>query len=641
LSNETLNRTIVAQAVLRRVPPLMQATLLKDPEFGPQYGLKTDPVLEIGSSGLAIRRSILFSAVRKVFEGTSELVIIDYEGNERRFFAESREDGSLKLAISNNWQPIILPDLAVLSDESAHRILSLEKFSADVNLPTESKNAWYNILVERPLEDEEVDELLTDCRDTPMHVARSIAGEIREGKSSTSSLVPRSRRYFDRLIGPYDGSISITSYAAQAGKRFFAEQIARQPYEGFLQSLLLSSHSALTSGIDIGTVDGNDLLRAFDYLAKHGDSLSQLGAIEIGLSVISKLPELAPVLVHLIEGIRDDDVEGSAEGVSLLSALFVLVDGELSRTRLFADAPVFYRRLASMAQAALIHRQLVGSNIDETFLDWAFDNRGEQFYWQSLADMRSEPRWNPEFAAADQIKADFIGRIMTSATSNVERLERCELHGLILGTEPNSLRAHCDFPRSYFPGPLEGAEDSPNSLPDDLERAVREQLASNDVGPSSFIALVNSVKIFQLESSYAEAASEALRLASHKLSQVSSQSELLGVLNGLAELSAVTRSNNLATELRILVRRYRRDPQFHLSIDEAARICLVASANRKDLEEWTIFAGDWLTELAFGELPDAEGNVLRSRLRCLLHAVPELWFSCARADAALAAFCSR
>ena len=174
-----------------------------------------------------------------------------------------------------------------------------------------------------------------------------------------------------------------------------------------------------------------------------------------------------------------------------------------------------------------------------------------------------------------------------------------------------------------------------------LERAVREQLASNDVGPSSFIALVNSVKIFQLESSYAEAASEALRLASHKLSQVSSQSELLGVLNGLAELSAVTRSNNLATELRILVRRYRRDPQFHLSIDEAARICLVASANRKDLEEWTIFAGDWLTELAFGELPDAEGNVLRSRLRCLLHAVPELWFSCARADAALAAFCSR
>ena len=47
-------------------------------------------------------------------------------------------------------------------------------------------------------------------------------------------------------------------------------------------------------------------------------------------------PEIEPFLIRLIEQIRDDDVDGQASGFKLLSALFVLVDGELSRTRLLS-----------------------------------------------------------------------------------------------------------------------------------------------------------------------------------------------------------------------------------------------------------------------------------------------------------------
>ena len=64
----------------------------------------------------------------------------------------------------------------------------------------------------------------------------------------------------------------------------------------------------------------------------------------------------------------------------------------------------------------MIHRQLVNSGVDiDPFCEWAFSNRGEQYYLQSLADMRMEPRWNPDLAAASQIKADFFGRIMIAA----------------------------------------------------------------------------------------------------------------------------------------------------------------------------------------------------------------------------------
>jgi hypothetical protein len=89
------------------------------------------------------------------------------------------------------------------------------------------------------------------------------------------------------------------------------------------------------------------------------------------------------------------------------------------------------------------------------------------------------------------------------------------------------------------------------------------------------------------------------------------------------------------------VRRYRRDSQYGFTIEEAMRMCLVASAAREDLMEWRGFAGEWLTELAFGDLEGNEGGVLHSHILALLHSVPELWVSCARADAALQAWCFR
>ena len=78
---------------------------------------------------------------------------------------------------------------------------------------------------------------------------------------------------------------------------------------------------------------------------------------------------------------------------------------------------------------------------------------------------------------------------------------------------------------------------------------------------------------------------------------------------GLAKVAAVARSPALADELRILVRKHRYDVEYAISLDEAIRICLVATASRSDLNDWAEFIGDWLTELAFSDLKDDEGQV--------------------------------
>lgn len=642
MTNSPYERTVMAGAALELVPPLIRKSLLNDQRFREEYSVKTKAVITFRESGVSVQRSELFDAVRTVLGGEAPAELTDVEDRKWNLTNDASEGDRQTLVLSSDQQRLVLPNFSVLSKDASTRIRFLEESASDVNLPLSATEKWRSILEERALEDLEVETFQSDLCDTPAHVELTIRSEITAGRSSVSSLVPYSRRYFERLVGSYDGSGSIRDYAVGTGREVFEQLSKWRPYEGFLFSLLLSSHSALTAEINADHFVQEEFNKAFDYLEKHGDMLSRLGAFEVGLRILPDRPAIKPFLLRFVHLIRDDDPEGKNSEFNLFSALFVLVDGELARTRLLAQEPPFYRRLASLAHAALIHRQLVHCGIDyDYFAKWAFNNRGEHFYMQSLADMRTEPRWNPDLAAASQLQADFFGRIMIAGNNFQANFGGGELLDTILGNGEQSLIKLYEFPRPYFPGPLEGANDCPNALPDDLASVIEDQLDSNKIEAASFVALVNSSMIFKITSGHAELAAKALRLGNYTLANMENKSQLMGILNGLATVAAVSRNPALADELRILVRRYRHDSRYGFSVIEAMRMSLVASAARADLMEWRGFAGEWLTELAFGDLEDDEGRVLHSHLSALLHSVPELWVSCARADAALKAWCYR
>lgn len=642
MTSPPLDRDYLLAYALKRVPPLIRKSLLSDHDFIEKTDFKAEPIVSFGSCELSFRRSDFFNAVRALLGGEAFVELLNTEGRALRLINDSLEDEPFELVLLFDGKRYSLPDFSVLSGDALVRIRSLERLFSDRGLVSWGQEGWREILEERSLEDDEVDEFYCDFRDTPDYVAMSIRNEVSNGGGSVSSLVPNSRIYFERLVGVYDGSASIQDYAAGAGRDYLASLSCLRPFDGFIGSLFLSSHSSITDEISVDNLSPEELNCAFDYLEKHGDLLSRLGAIEVGLRILPSRQEIEPFLLRLIDLVRGDELEGGRSEFEVLSALFVLVDGELARTRLMAGEPPFYRRLASLAQAALIHRQLVSCAVDyKQFSDWALKVRGEQFYMQSLADMRAEPRWGPDSAASHQFQAEFFGRIMIAATRFQEGLGEGELRDVVLGDGPGSLLQLSDFPRPYFPGPLEGAADSPNNLPDGLAVVIEEQLNSDQVEAASFIALVNSAKIFRVAPGHVELAAKALRLGNYTLANVENKSQLLSILSGLATVAAVSRNSSLADELRILVRRYQRDSQYGFSVEEAMRICLMASAAKEDLVEWRTFSGGWLTELAFGDLEEGEGEVLYSRLQSLLHSVPELWVSCSKAVAALQAWCFR
>ena len=637
MGNSPYLKSTVAQAAMKYVPPSIRETLMEDSDFREDYDLRIDSTLTFDD--VSIQLSTLSDAIRGVLSGNASEEVIDESQRKWQVRNTSPEGKLPNLVMYGDVERTLLPIFTALSPDKKTRLCSFDQAAHNVNLPECTSEKWRGILSHRGLNDEEIHAFDSDFRFTPMTVLRVINSEISGGESAVSSLVPPSRVYFERLAGKYESSPDIRAYATGSGRSLFDRLTEWRPIEGFLLSLLLSSHASLTDEIDVDRLSSEELSKAYEHLTTNGDRVSQLGAIEVGLRVLPSRPELEESLIRLIEQIRDENVEGPASAFKLLSSLFCFVDGELARTRLFSDTPPFYRRLAAISQAALIHRQLVNSPVDiDGFCDWMAENRRFQHYLQSLADMRQEPRWEPRFAAPSQMKSEFIGRIMNSAERSGNMAKNSPIHDLLYSESSNSLRRYSDLFYAYLPGPLEGAEKQQDNLPSGFAETIKDQLGSKQPGQSMFAAFVNFGLVFGLNKELSQLAVHTLRNANYRLRNVEDRAQLVAELHGLAAVAAATRNTELADAIRIIVRRCRADAEFALTIQETANICLVAAASRSELDAWTEYVGECMTELAFGDLQVDEGLECYAYLIGLCHAVPELRLTCGRADAALLAF---
>jgi hypothetical protein len=636
------DKDAIAIAALSLYPPLIRKSLLNDASFVDEYDLKIIVIISLSDNGPTLCRSDLFNAIRAVLSGGISANVTDKEDRDWTLSRDESGGSPESLILVCGQQQITLPEFSEFSGDVSTRIRALEVATSDINLPLVSQQEWRTILEARPLSDFEFDNLHNDISDSPVYLERSIRSIGSRSSINVTDLVPNSRRYFQRLVGTYDGSTSIKEYAVGAGREFLSQLSEWRPSDGFLFSLLLSSHQAITHEFNTDLLDTEQLVNLYIFLEENGDPLSKLGALEVGLRILGNRPELGPFLLRLVVQIRDDDVASKTSQFTLLSALFVMVDGELARTHCLSQEPPFYRRLASLAQAAFIFRNITRLGIDaQSFSDFALRSRHEQFHMQILADMRLEPRWQPGFLYAAQLQAYFFGRIRL-AGSMVEAsfgTDLEELREIILGNKETSLISRFELLSQSFPGPLDGTEYRENLLPSDLDKDIYENLSGDNVHASSFLPLVSLSLIFNVSSVHADWASEALKMYNYVLSELENKAQLLYILNGLAGIAAVSRNISLANDVRILVRRYRSDSQFGLSMDEALSALLMASASHEALGQWREWVGEVVTELSFGRLDGDEARVLHSRLLVLLHSVPELWVSCARAEAALRSCC--
>lgn len=199
---------------------------------------------------------------------------------------------------------------------------------------------------------------------------RTLDQELNGPVGNIETLVPPSRTYFERLIGACEAT-NITAYAEEVAPAVVAGLLAWDEARGAQMALLLGSHASILPESGLADLSEETLTSLAAWVLRSGDLLSKVGAIEMGLAALPRVPALAGPVQQLVQQILELETDDESGPLQLMMATFILVDAELSRLRILEDWPPFRRRIAALAQAGLLQRLMLGRIDVAHFATWA------------------------------------------------------------------------------------------------------------------------------------------------------------------------------------------------------------------------------------------------------------------------------
>lgn len=496
------------------------------------------------------------------------------------------------------------------------------------------------VLAERILTSAEMQDLDADLALTPSAVARAIDATFETNTVGLSRLVPASQTYYERLIGQ-GAPESLEMMAKETVPELAKGLLEVDRREGTKALLLLAAHARVLSGVDWGVLDDDDRLALTDWAHASGDPIAQLGWIEIAAPAVTTQPALNAPLTKLVRALCDLDPATATDQTHLFFALFILVDGELSRSGILADWPPFRRRTAVIAQACLILRMAHGRVDVPDFFNWVLGRDGRQAYMQLHVDLRCEPRWAPSALSPAQWKAEFMGRLRNLAFGLDAGLDG-DLRKILTGPDPSDVPAQIEFPFSFRPGPLEGsAAPAPSPLPAEYEALLDESLDVEVLTPRALAALINLQGLYAIPTDKADKAVALIKASGHRLISAEDPEQIGAVLGGLAVVASQSRKPELAQELRIMCRRRRQESRQPVDLTAELQLAFVAGAANFEMKPWANFIGEWASELAFTVEDRTSAQAMLADLETITTIAPALRETCGRAVAALDAFVRR
>jgi hypothetical protein len=308
-----------------------------------------------------------------------------------------------------------------------------------------------------------------DVRATPAAVMRELQTLFEYSEVAPGDLVPTDRRYYERLVGRWEQHRTLAEFAAATAGWGYGSSMTEQIEQGLARSI----HASTAPGALIAACDPAVLRTVVTQLLPHIDAWSLTGLSEGLVQRPDAFTELKDVSEQVLRTLLEITGEDHPR-LRLTASLAALVDGTNSVSGRFGDRPVYWRRLASFAHAALLERLLLQLGIPVSkFVAWA-DNFRPTFQVATLADLPSEPRWHSLLLTAPQLRAELLGRAWAALAPHRERIVAAGLDDLVFAPAEHALETRQVFILSVLPGPLEGEVSLAMLLQPELQAEIEE-----------------------------------------------------------------------------------------------------------------------------------------------------------------------
>jgi hypothetical protein len=616
-------------------PPLIRDSLLSDGSLRRDYDLALDAIISFDPAKVAFKRSTLYAAVRAASESPGKpKKVTDQAGTAWTLVVTATEGGG-DVLLTSGTRILHASQLCLLTRMKDARKVFFEGESARLNLPSEVVARWRKLVRRRPLTDDEIDELMTEAFRTTASMTGVLMEHLARGDISVEVLVPKSLGYYEQLVGRHAGQATIREYVDEVAVEHIESLFGSRPVEGLKLALLMDSHPLLTEILAKKTISLPDL-NAVALWAQGSDVLARSSTLALVIRRAKAHATLRANAVVLAERLIGRGKKDKYEQFAMLSAAFVMVDGELAKTRVMAAKPAYWRRLAALAHASLINRCILSSGGDfSRVIEWMRLARIREHLMQCYVDLRTEPRWIAEFASSRQLKHEIAGRVVSTALSEQATVEKLGLREILLGNARTSLKRQLKMPFVGLPGPLEGNVNPVAQVTEKDLNQMRRDLGAPSPALSVFSQVANMALFFLLPEDIPRLAADAIRRTQYRIDSGESVQSFQSTLGGLATAAAITRSHALADELFLLIRSYRHFLPDKLDPNMAFRVGMIACASRASLDEWCGCVGRLISDIGFGELNRAEASQIHALVGDLCDFVPELWSTCGKGLAAM------
>ena len=633
MSQEAYIRSSLALTMTDLFPPSVQQAIMVDEAFLANLNLTSVGTFTFNRSGPSFDRSALMAAIRAT-STTRKGELSDEAGNVWEVVVE-RDHGQPQLSLKGPTGTMVVTHLGAALESCEDRIAVLEAEAKRVNLPAECREKWAAIMSGRSLTADEVNAFTLDINATPTGVRAAIASTLQDENMPFDVLVPRSLVYFERLIGQSGEQTTISQYADEVLKGHMEQLLGWDPEEGMKQCLLLCGHPRIVEVLAQANWRFETYPAVVDWSALAGDAIARGAITELSILWADSIGEVTAGLTAVVDALMDDQ---DNEQFEIISALFIMVYGQLAHTKILSGTPLFWRRLAALSHAALIARCLNPTKGHLAEIAASFKKvRSHLFGLQLYADLRSGPRWQAQMVMADQLKNEFIGRLINRSADRTDETRALALEERIQGDGTASLKSTVDLFLVMLPGPTEGEISVVHEMPEEVREIVTTSLQDEKPTDRSFTPFINTTFVFGHPPGIVELAVTALQRANCHIDIAISGFNIGAILAGLASAAAVSRSTMLADAVLMAIRYHRLLAPEGLDLNEAVCAGLIACASRSELLEWSVAVGDLMSEFAFQNLSNDEAAGLHAFLTDFCDLVPELWSSCGPALAAFEA----
>jgi hypothetical protein len=615
-------------------PDFFIKDLVANADFAQNLDMKPSFDVVLGP-GIRILRAEFFTACSAALaESKSVQTVTDSNSRVYELTAEPIKNKPTLVCVTNKDVRIFVTDAWSLNPSHEARIRDFRRSLAEAGLPPSALASWRTVLADRPLDGNEVGLLNDELSQTHAKFLSNLESQFSAGSIKLSDLVPRDRRYWENFCGLI-ANPSIEDFAKTTTRQKILEHVASDTEKGARFSLLFSSHQSFMTDSPLVDLAPKDLLYLAKWAKDHGPILAKVGMIELGMQVLSKVPKLAPTLRTLITQILNLKPEDRHGQLHATMSLFVFVDGQMSQSGPFADMSPSLRRFGAFAHAGLIECATFGRIDFSEFGGTLLASAARQFYIQTLIDLREEPRWVPDFASADQLKDELVGRVSNVVSKHLSEIPNGSMRRLV---EEKLLKIPAS-PRYFYPGPLEGRlPDAPVPLIPELEAIIDTSLQSDALTFENLMALLALGPMFTVGDEKIQRIVAMIRKGGHRVSGQIDFEKRDRVFAGFGQLACSSRNTQLAEELRRMMRKARRESADPPKAEHDFFIGLTAAAAYEETEAWARFVGDWGNELAF-EIDDKDEAIqLRSSIEAACEIEPRLRYSLGRGLAAIDAF---